>query len=169
MRTRFLLLIILVILPIAPSVAGLKWADVGVNGLTCSMCTRSVEMSLRRLDFVDRVEMSLEATEGRIFFRPDTPLDLNAIARAVVNAGFSVRFLRLQMSFEDIAVESDGSFRFQGQFFKWIGFSGSEKASVALKLVGDNFLPKRENAEWKKQIAQSGSGEQKVLYVVQQD
>ena len=126
-------------------------------------------MSLRRLDFVDRVEMSLETTEGRIFLKPDMPINLNEIARAVVNAGFSVRFVRLQMSFVDIPVADDGSFSFQGQAFRWIDFPGSSDDSVALKLIGENFLPKRESGEWRKKIPASGSGGQNILYVVQQD
>ena len=77
--------------------AGIKWIDVGVNGLTCSLCTRSVEMSIRRLDFVDTVMMSLETTEGRIYVKPDVPVNVEQIAKAVVNAGFSVRFIATQL------------------------------------------------------------------------
>jgi copper chaperone CopZ len=146
--------------------AGLKWADVGVNGLTCSMCSRSVEMGLRRLDFVDSVVMSLETTEGRIFFKDNTPVNLNDIAKAVVDAGFSVRFVKLQMSFDDIPLNTDGSFVFQGQSFKWVDFQNKFKGPVSLKLVEQNFLPRKEGAEWKKKIIASQSGE-KIFHVVQ--
>lgn len=169
MRAGILLILIISILPITPSLAGLKWADIGVNGLTCSMCSRSVEMSLKRLAFVDRVDMSLETTEGRVFFRPDMPVDLNEIAKAVVNAGFSVRFIRLQLSFEDIPVASDGSFTFQGQAFKWLDFEKTGDDSFVLKLIGENFLPKKEFAEWRKKSVALASGRQNVFYVVQQD
>lgn len=133
------------------------------------MCSRSVEMSLLRLDFVDRVVMSLETTEGRVFFKPDMPVDLNEVARAVVNAGFSVRFVRLQLTFEDIPVASDGSFTFQGQTFQWLDFEKTADDSFALKLIGENFLPKKEFAEWRKKSVELASGGQKVFYVVQQD
>jgi hypothetical protein len=125
-------------------------------------------MSIRRLDFVDNVVMILESTEGRIFFKPDAPIDLNEIAKAVVNAGFSVRFLKLQMSFDDIPLNSDGSFVFQHQRFKWIDCPANVNGSVALQLVEENFLPKKESAPWKEKLATSKSGDQKILHVVQQ-
>jgi copper chaperone CopZ len=110
MRLRFYIVLSVLSICASESFAGLKWVDVGVDGLTCSMCTRSVEMSLRRLDFVDSVVMSLENTEGRIFFQENMPVNLNEVARAVVNAGFSVRFVKLEMAFDDIELNSDGSF-----------------------------------------------------------
>ena len=39
---------------------------IGVNGLTCSQCSRTVEMSIRKLDFVGDVQMNLAHTESRM-------------------------------------------------------------------------------------------------------
>jgi len=160
-------LILLTAAATTTSVGGIRWADVGVNGLTCSMCSRSVEMSMRRLDFVDSVVMSLESTEARIYFKTDARIDLNQVARAVVNAGFSVRFLRLEMSFDDIAVNKDGSFVFQGQTYQWMDFEDNPASQVTLKLVDENFLPKKESAKWKKKIGASKPRDQQILHVVQ--
>jgi hypothetical protein len=146
---------------------GIKWVDVGVNGLTCSMCTRSVEMSLRRLEFVDSIIMSLETSEGRIYFRENTPINLNDIAKAITNAGFSVRFVKLQMSFDDIAVDKDGSFIFQGQTYKWLDFPNKVDGTVGLKLVDENFLPKKESAALKKKFAALKSDDKTIFHVVQ--
>jgi copper chaperone CopZ len=167
-RMRSKLILLLLTVSATQSWAGLKWIDVGVNGLTCSMCTRSVEMSLRRLDFVDSVVMSLETTEGRIFFKPNTPVNLNQLAKAVTNAGFSVRFLKLQITFDDIPLNSDGSFVFQGQPYQWLDFKDKVKGAVALKLVDESFLPKKESTEWKKKFVTLKPGNQKILHVVQQ-
>ena len=148
------------------SFAGLKWVDVGVNGLTCSMCSRSVEMSLRKLNFVDSVVMNLETTEGRIYFSKDAPVNFNAIARAVVNAGFSVRFVKLQMAFDDVAIDSEGSFKFQGQQFRWLGFQ-QVKGTVGLTLVDEKFLPKKDFAEVRKKYITVKEDGQSILHVVQ--
>jgi hypothetical protein len=167
MNLRFLVLFLLLTTAAATSsLGGIKWADVGVNGLTCSMCSRSVEMSVRRLDFVDRVEMSLETTEGRIYFKPGALIDLNQLARAVVNAGFSVRFVRLEISFDDITLNKDGSFVFQGQPYQWLDFHNPPANQAALKLVDEDFLPRKESALWKKKLGSSTSGDQRILHVV---
>lgn len=68
---------------------------IGVDGLTCSQCTRSVEMQLRRLAFVDRVTMDLDSTRGRMTLRAGHQMAPKRIAIAVTNAGFSIRYLHL--------------------------------------------------------------------------
>src|SRR5260221_11753478 len=95
------------------SFAGIKWVELGVNGLTCSLCTGSVERSIKRLDFVESVSMSLENTEGRVYFKKDAIIDLKKVAKAVKDAGFSVRFLRVEFNFDDVKVGADGVFMYQ--------------------------------------------------------
>ena len=152
------------------SFADIKWVDVGVNGLTCSICTRSVEMSIRRLDFVDTVVMSLETAEGRIYFESNAPVNFEQLAKAVVNAGFSVRFIKVQFDFHDIDIGTDGLFTYQGQLFKWIDFKiKPNKTQVALKLIDDGFLPKKESLAFKKKVdSLKASACQKLLHVIQE-
>lgn len=87
--------------------AQFNWVMIGVNGLTCSACTRTVEMSIRKLNFVENVEMNLENTEGKISFKNNAEVDISQIAKAVVNAGFSVRYLKAAHVFEATPV-NDG-------------------------------------------------------------
>ena len=61
-------------------------ARIGVNGLTCSACTRSVEMSIRKLPFIENVEMNLENTDGILKFKKGQEVDIFKIAQAVVDA-----------------------------------------------------------------------------------
>lgn len=49
-----------------------------------------------------------------------------------------------------------------------VDFRSNVKGSVALKLVEENFLPKKESAEWKKKFVASKPGDQRILHVVQQ-
>jgi copper chaperone CopZ len=151
------------------SLGGLKWVDVGVNGLTCSLCTRSVERSISRLDFVDSVVMSLEKTEGRIYLKTGEPADLKKIAKAVVDAGFSVRFLRLEFNFNDVPISQDGYFSYQGQKYQWLQFKdGLAKGDISLTLVDEGFLPRKESGQWKKKFGFSTDpAGQKVYHVVQ--
>lgn len=153
----------------ADTFAGIRWIDVGVNGLTCSLCTRSVEMSIRRVDFVDTVMMSLETTEGRIYVKPNVPVNLEEISKAVVNAGFSVRFITIKLGLDDVEVNDDGSFAWQSQLFKWIDYQGrSGKNEVVLQLIDDGFLPKKEASKFKKAFDfESLPGKGKVLHVIQ--
>src|SRR4051812_34474653 len=102
---KALLSFVLLILGLTGVRAQFLWAEIGVDGLTCSACTRSVEMSLRKLDFVDSVVMNLEHTDGKIYFKKDQSVEPDKIAQAVVNAGFSVRFLKANFNFSGTQVK----------------------------------------------------------------
>jgi len=169
-KRYLLILTLLALCSLQNLMAGISWVDIGVNGLTCSMCTRSVEMSIRRLDFVDTVVMSLEKAEGRIYFESNLPVNFEQIAKAVVNAGFSVRFIKVQFNFNDIEIGPDGLFSYQGQLFKWIDFKiKPDETQVALKLIDEGFLPKKESTQFKKKINSSKApATQKILHVIQE-
>jgi hypothetical protein len=148
--------------------AGIRWVDVGVNGLTCSMCTRSVEMSLSRLDFVDSIAMSLETTDGRIYLRENMPVDFSSIAKAVVNAGFSVRFVRVAFDFRDIPINADGTFYFQDQKFDWLDFKNNTNNPVSLRIINEHFLPKKDANKWKDKIRKSEAADANTLHVIEE-
>jgi len=126
---------------------------VGVNGLTCSACTRSVEMSLRQLDFIDSVAMSLENTEGMIYTKKILPVDFTRIAKAVTDAGFSVRFLHAHFSLNNnnIAIDPSGCFQMDGHNFQWINFRPST-VRATFEFIDSPFLPGNEYSKWKKKL-----------------
>jgi copper chaperone CopZ len=162
-----LLLVFGFLSPAVLSHAQILAAKVGVNGLTCSMCTRSVEMSLRRLDFVDSVGMSLENTEGVIYFKKDLPVNLDQIAKAVVNAGFSVRYVSILFDFNNLQVQENGSFVFQGQKFVCVDYHERPgKQPIWLKLIGEPFVPKSEMKSWRSKIEDGPANDKDENYYV---
>jgi copper chaperone CopZ len=118
---------------------------IGVNGLTCSQCTKTVEMSIRKLDFVEDVKMNLQHTEGKIVLKKDKKPDMDKIAQAVINAGFSVRFLDADLVVGSLVAASGSCFSYNGDAFV---FSQAPenllKGTVRLKFIGKKFLPKNE-------------------------
>jgi copper chaperone CopZ len=82
-------------------------ARVGINGLTCSQCSRSVEMQLRKLPFVKTVDMDLEKTEGSLQFKEGANVDFSKIAQAVKDAGFSVRFLKAEIDLNKVEMKAN--------------------------------------------------------------
>ena len=125
--------------------AQFKSAEIGVDGLTCSACTRSVEMSIRKLDFVQDVEMNLEHTQGKITFKPNAKVNIEKVAKAVVNAGFSVRYLSAIFSFTNVGVKDDYCFSFEGDQYQFIK-TGVKMLSgeTTLKFLGKEFLSRKE-------------------------
>jgi copper chaperone CopZ len=137
----------------------IKIVSIGVNGLTCSQCTRSVEMSVRKLDFVDSVVMDLANTEGKVYIKVGTDPDFKRIAKAVTNAGFSVRFVRF---YTDIN-PSESCFTIGNNQFQWIGEGPPN--GTELILIGDEFMPRKEALGYRKKMNSKCPTGKPIYYV----
>lgn len=142
-------------------------AEIGVNGLTCSQCSRSVEMSLLKLDFVKEVQMNLENTNGKITFKKGIEVNLKKIAKAVTDAGFSVGYLRVAYAFDNLDISNPASFsNASGQFC----FVNTElkklHGEILLTVINKEFMPNSEYKKWKEQIKKSCTEVKKETYYV---
>jgi copper chaperone CopZ len=133
--------------------AEFRWAEVGVEGLTCSMCARSVELKVRKLDFVEDVQMNLSTTTMRVILKEGTHVNIEAIARAVDDAGFSVGYLNAGYVFDEVEVDDGYCLVTDDLIFSFVR-TGSRKlhGETTLKFVGEPFLPRKELAEWKPEL-----------------
>ncbi|MGP8214674.1 MAG: heavy-metal-associated domain-containing protein [Bacteroidia bacterium] len=126
-------------------------AEVGIDGLTCSACQRSVEISIRKLGFVQDVQMNLENTNGIITFRPGAKVDIEKIAKAVINAGFSVRYLNAAYRPEtSISISENYCLLYKGNGYQFVKVSPTQlNNDTVLKFIGKEFLPVKEYKKWK--------------------
>ncbi len=124
-----------------PAFTQIREVTIGVNGLTCSACTRSVEMQLRKLDFIKDVRMDLESTAGTIYFASGKNIDFENIAAAVKDAGFSVRELIAMIEFErDTLLGS--CMQLQKDMMIFVKEPPAEPVQkIRVKFVGKKYLP----------------------------
>jgi copper chaperone CopZ len=76
-----------------PMLSSHTWAQniqISISGLTCSQCSRSVEMQLKKVKSVSSIEMDLKNTEAKVALKKGVNIDYKEIAQAVYNAGFSI-------------------------------------------------------------------------------
>lgn len=64
--------------------------DIGVGGMTCSMCSSAVEKLLRGMDGIHRVSVSLSTNLARIEYYSNSPLTPQAIADEIELIGYDV-------------------------------------------------------------------------------
>lgn len=126
-------------------------AEVSVNGLTCSQCSRSVEMALKRLDFISKVEMDLQQPTAHIVFKKGTAIDFNKLATAVRDAGFNVRSIKARLEAPGNAA---ACFLDNKIIYFNAGDAGQLKPGSRLLLLGNELISKTELAKYKKQIKQ---------------
>jgi copper chaperone CopZ len=125
--------------------AQIQSVSIGVNGLTCSQCSRTVEMSLRKLPFVEDVQMNLEHTVGRIVIKKGSKADMDQVAKAVTNAGFSLRYLQADVAFNSQATVSGTCMSLAGDEYVFSTPPAEPlKGMITLKFLDRNFLPKND-------------------------
>ena len=68
----------------------LNTASLKVTGLTCSMCSFSVQKGLEKVQSIKSIEPNLEETTFEITFKDDIFIDFNLIENAILDAGFFI-------------------------------------------------------------------------------
>jgi copper chaperone CopZ len=80
--------IFIAILAISISAAKAQFikAELQVSGLTCSMCSKATEKSLRTLPFISDIKPDLNRNMFTITFKANTPVDLEQMSKKVQSA-----------------------------------------------------------------------------------
>lgn len=120
------------------SYAGFRYLKIGIDGLTCSACSRSVEMGLRKLNFISSVEMDLENTEGKIILKEGEIIRFEEICSAVKDAGFSIRYLKAELT-ESITTK-EKCIEIDHNSFQLLSFESTK----FIQIIHPCFIPKKE-------------------------
>ncbi len=140
---RYIILLAVLTGAVLSASAQIQSVSIGVNGLTCSQCSRTVEMSIRKLSFVEDVQMNLEHTEGRIIIKKGSKADMGQVAKAVMNAGFSLRYLQADVAFNGQTTVSGACMNLAGDEYVFSTPPPEPvKGVITLKFLDKNFLSK---------------------------
>lgn len=115
----FFLFITLITISFGAS-AQYKKAVLQASGLTCAMCSKATFKSLETLPFVDKIETDLNNTTFILFFKPNIPVNIDAIGKKVEDAGFFVAKLTMTADFDKVKVGNDAHIAFGGQTLHFV-------------------------------------------------
>lgn len=151
---RIALLLFSIVFAATTAQASFVSADIGVNGLTCSMCARGVEGSLKELSFIDSISIDLNKLIAHITFKKDAKVSIEEIAAMIDDAGFSVRSIDAVFDFTDLAVGKDFHYSFAGDTYHFVGI-GSKKLNgpVRLRFIDKPYVSKKEFASLAKKTS----------------
>jgi copper chaperone CopZ len=93
--------------------AQFKSATVGIDGLTCSMCSLGVQKSIEKLKFIQEVKVDLNANTAYIEFKDAVMVDMKEVIKSIYDAGFSVRNLTARYSFNESTTPTSPFFQFE--------------------------------------------------------
>ncbi|HVS91048.1 MAG TPA: heavy-metal-associated domain-containing protein [Mucilaginibacter sp.] len=135
-------------------------AEVQVSGLTCSMCSKATEKSLRTLNFIGDIKADLNKNVFVITFKKETSVDLLLISKKIQDAGFFVNNLKATFDFDNVKV-NDNSFSYGGNTYQVVNGNNTKSFSgaVVFTVVDKDFAPASIYKKYKPtEIATSGPG-----------
>lgn len=131
--------------------AQIKNASLQASGLTCAMCSKAVYNALSKISFVEKVSPDIERSTYDISFKPDTKIDLDALSKAVVDAGFSVAQLKVATEFNNARVQNDAHLTLGNQSFHFLNVTPQTlNGTKTVTLLDKNFLSSKERKKFSK-------------------
>ena len=111
------------------------------SGLTCSMCSKAVKNALERVSFVDKVQVDIKNQQYNLSFKDGSTVNLDALNKAVQDAGFSVASLKVSASVHDLKLQKDEHFEIGGQNFHFLNAANQTlNGKVSFSVVDKGFV-----------------------------
>jgi copper chaperone CopZ len=133
--------LILFIASITAAKAQFTKAELQVSGLTCSMCSKATEKSLRTLSFISDIKADLNRNVFVITFKKDVPVSLDQISKKVQNAGFFVNNLKATFNFDNVKINNN-LFNYGGDSYRLVNADGKTLTGpVMVTVVDKGFAP----------------------------
>ncbi|HEX7847317.1 MAG TPA: heavy-metal-associated domain-containing protein [Chitinophagaceae bacterium] len=137
-------LFITIILSVA-STAQVTHISLKASGLTCSMCSNSINKALKTLDFISEVDADISTYMFEISFIPNRVVDLDLIKKKVEQAGFSVAEFVVTLMFDSVPVSNQQPVTIAGLSFLFIDTKSQLLNGVRkLKILDKGFVSARE-------------------------
>lgn len=114
MKKFFLFISVIFSLSASAQVSGVSLT---ASGLTCSMCSNSINKALKTLPFIDKVEADIKNSSFKISFKDNNPVDFDKMKMKVEKAGFSVSEFVAIIQCNNVPVKKDQPVRIGDQVF----------------------------------------------------
>lgn len=98
----------------------IKSVSLQASGLTCSMCSRAIYKSLKKLPSVSNVQEDIAHSSYHIQFKDAEKASLADLKKAVLDAGFSVAWMEVNIRFDNVQVANDSSLRLDDFTFLFV-------------------------------------------------
>src|SRR5437762_7614650 len=99
-----LMLMILTVTMVLNAHAQFTKATLQATGLTCAMCSNAINKALQKITFVESVKSDIKNSAFNIVFKQNEATDIDALKKAVEDAGFSIGSLKLTGTFKEMQI-----------------------------------------------------------------
>ena len=115
------------------------------SGLTCSMCSKAVKNALDKVSFIERVQVDIKNQQYTIYFKEGSQVDLDAVSKAVENAGFSVARLVVTAAVNGLKLEKEAHIKIGDFYFHILNATDQQlNGETTLTIVDKGFVSAKE-------------------------
>jgi len=136
-------IIFLLLLVIAASTLRAQFtrASIQASGLTCAMCSRAIDNALKELPFMETVKPDIKNSMFALVFKQGQEADVDAIRKAIEDAGFFVAKFTITGNFTNTAIKNDAHIAIAGKEYHFLDVKDQVlNGEKSLVLVDKNFL-----------------------------
>jgi len=142
---KLLLVVSILVIAVTNLSAQFKSASLQAAGLTCAMCTKAINNEVAALPFVKKVDVDIKSSTFVIDFREGANVDVDALKKAVEDAGFSVSKLKMKGVFQNLEIKNDAHVNIEGKTFHFLNVKDQTlNGERVLTLVDKNFITSKE-------------------------
>jgi copper chaperone CopZ len=145
--------ILLLVLTTGIAKAQFTKAELQVSGLTCALCAKATEKSLKTLPFISDIKPDLMRNIFVITFKTDALVNFDQISKKVQDAGFFVNSLKATFNFNNVKVAGN-SFSYGADTYQVMNVGDKVlNGEVAVTVVDKGFAPKSVSKKYLSQLA----------------
>ncbi len=127
------------------SLAQVKNVSLQASGLTCSMCSNSINKSLKSIDFVEKVVPNIKTSTFEITFKPGAEVDFDLLKNKVEDAGFFVSKFFATINFNNITITGNAPVTVGNKSFRFINVKDlSLNGDKTIRIVDKGFVTAKE-------------------------
>ena len=138
------LLILLAVICSLSASAQVSKITLQASGLTCSMCSNSINKALKTLPFVKSISPDIKSSSFEITVKPGTAISFDEIKKKVEGAGFSLASMKAIVNFDGQKMVNDAHITTGGMTFHFLNvkdrvLSGNE----TIQILDKGFVPSK--------------------------
>lgn len=133
--------------------------SIQASGLTCSMCSNSINKSLKTIDFVEDVHPDIKTSSFEITFKNGSNVDFDKLKKKVEDAGFTVANFVATINFSNAAIKNNQPIIIGDKTFHILNAKDQSLSGIKqLRIVDKGFVSNKEYRKNSLSAAQSGKG-----------
>ncbi len=115
------------------------------SGLTCSMCSNSINKALKTLDFVEKIEANIKTSTFEIRFKEGSKVDFDKLKKKVEEAGFFVAGFVATIHFNGVKIKNNETIAVGDKTLRFVNVKEQTLSGVkSIRIIDKGFVSAKE-------------------------